>query len=112
MDISGPVEVAVSRQILRREHHRAAVDRIDADRTVVAPTLQGPCLGSASYQDRRFVAHCSQRIGRTSISIANARHDRAGIRDVITNGDASGLVHRSTSHPAEIASWRKRSLLV
>src|SRR6185369_648140 len=36
---------------------------------------------------------------------------RAGIRDVVTDGDTSGLVHRRASHPTKIIGRRECSLL-
>lgn len=101
MDERGPVEVTVSRLELRCENHRAAINRIHTYRAVITPARQVSGLRSASYQNRRFVAQRSQRIGGTAISVANARHNRAR-GDVISNGDAASLVHRGASHPSKI----------
>lgn len=111
MNPRAPVEVAVCRLKLRSKDHRAAVNRVDADRTVIAPTGQVSSLRSASDQNRRFVAQRSQRIGWSAKRITNTRHNTSA-RDVVTDSDAASFVHRSTSHPAKIAGWREGALLV
>ncbi len=60
VNIRAPVEATVSRLELRRENHRAAVNRVDADGAVVAPARQVSSLRSASYQNRCFVAQRSR----------------------------------------------------
>src|SRR2546423_4570805 len=102
MNPRAPVKVAVYRLKLSRESHRAPVNRIDADGAVVTPAMQGSCLYSASSENRGLVSHRSQRIGWATIGITNAGYDRACIGDVVTDGNAAGLVHRSAAHPAKI----------
>ena len=111
MDPRAPVEASRRRLELRRENHRAAVNRIDTDRTVITPAREVSSLRSVSYQNRRFVAQRSQRIRRPTKRITNTRNNRPA-RDVVSNRDATRLVHRSASHPAKIVGWREGSLLM
>src|SRR6185437_8761876 len=46
-----------------------------------------------------------------TIRITNARYDRTGIRDVVADGDAAGLVHRGAAHPTKIAGGCEGPLL-
>lgn len=111
VNVSGPVEVTVSRLELRCEYHLAAIHRIDADSAVIAPASQGGCLNATAHEDRSFITERSGRIGWTTIGITNAGHDRACVRNVVTNRDAARLVHGRTSHPAKVIRWSERSLL-
>src|SRR5205085_10150306 len=111
MDMCVPVKVTVCRLILRGEDHRTSIHWIDADRAVITPPIQGPGLRAATDENRSFIAHCSQRIRRASIRVTNARHDRAGVGDVVANGNAASLIHRSAAHPTKIISWSERTLL-
>lgn len=106
-----PVEVTVGRLVLRREDHLAAIYRVDADGAVITPASQSGCLNAASNEHGCFVPQRADWIGWPPIRITNTRNDCAGIRDVVANRDASGLVHRSTSHPPEIVGRSERSLL-
>ena len=106
-----PVETSVRRLELRREDHRAAINRIDADRTVITPAGEIPSLRSASYQDRRLIAQRSQRIRWSAKRITNTRNNSPA-RDVVTNGDPTSLVHRGASHPAKIVRRREGALLM
>ena len=96
MNPGAPVEAPVRGLKLRRENHRAAINRIDTDRTVVTPAREVSSLRSASYENRCFVAQRSRRIRWPAKRITNTRNDRAA-RDVVTNGDAARLVHRGAS---------------
>ena|SRR5687768_14785660 len=111
MNPRAPVEAAVSRLKLRRENHRAAINRIDTDRAVITPAREVSSLGSASYENRCFVAQRSQSIRRSAKRITNTRDDTTA-RDVVTNGDTTSPVNRGASHPAKIVGWRERALLM
>src|SRR5690349_14579835 len=111
MDVGSPVEVSIRWLELRREHHRAAVDRIDTDRAVIAPACEGSGLNAAAHQNGRLVAERSQWIGWTTIRITNARNDARRIRDVVADGDAARLIDSGTTHPAEVVRRRERALL-
>src|SRR6185369_16593319 len=105
-----PVEVAGTRLKLTREDHRATIHRIDTDGAVITPARQVPVLRSTADEDRSLVSNRSDWIRRTTIGVANARHD-GGAGDVVTDGDAAGLVHRRAAHPAKIIRRCKRALL-
>jgi hypothetical protein len=62
MNKRGPVEITVCRLELRREDHRAPVDRVDTDGAVIAPAGQRRSLNKVSYQDGCFVTQRSRRI--------------------------------------------------
>ena len=111
VNVSVPVKVTVSRLELRRKDKRAAINRVDADRAVITPARQSCCLNSAAHEDRSLVAERSERIGRATICITNARHYRAAVRDVVADRDTAGLVHRRAAHPTKIIGWRERALL-
>ena len=111
MNPRAPVEIAIPRLELRRENHRAAIYRVDTDRTVITPPCEVAGLRSASCQDRRLVAKRSRRIRWSAIRLTNTRRDGRA-RDVVTNSDATGLVHRSTSHPAKCCGRRESALLI
>ena len=111
MNPRAPVKTAVCRLKLRRENHRAAINRIDTDRTVITPAREVSSLRSASYENIGFVAQRSQRIRRSAKRITNTRNNAAA-GDVVTNRDATRLVDRRTSHPAKIVGWREGALLM
>jgi len=56
MDVGGPVEISVRRNVFAGKHHLTTVHRIDADRAVVAPPRKVWRLHAGPCQDAGFVA--------------------------------------------------------
>src|SRR6185436_18125544 len=77
-----PIEVSVRGLELRCKDHRAAVNRIDGNRTVVAPTRKARGLNAEARESVRFVTQRAGWIRRTAIGVTNAWHNARRVRDV------------------------------
>jgi len=111
-DAGLPPAITRGRVVLLCIPKSAVIGWVDGHHAVIAPAIEGRCLGAGAGNQCRFALwQGPQRVANQTTGVENRRRDRAA-RHAVADRDVARLVHCNAPHPAAVAARRVGSLLI